>query len=77
VTGFNVYRQLQSGGACATPNSGTYSRVNTSAVTAYAFSDADASLVPSSTYCYAVTALGTGGAEGAFSSATAALIPSP
>jgi len=78
ATGFNVYRLLQTGGACAAPgvpSSTTYTKLNTSQVGTTSYKDDNPTLVPTSTYCYAVTALNSGGAESGFSNVAMATIP--
>lgn len=73
---YNVYRQTQSGGACGVPSSATYTRVNGTSLSTTAFNDANPGLTAADTYCYAVSAVDSGGESG-LSSAVAALIPSP
>jgi hypothetical protein len=73
---YNVYRQTQSGGACGEPSSTTYSRINNSPIGTTAFNDSDPGLGAADTYCYAVSAVDSGGESG-LSGAAAVLIPSP
>lgn len=74
---YNVYRELQSGGACGAPSSATYARLNTSAIGPTNFNDTDPSLVAGDTYCYSVTAVDSGGESPFSSPAISATIPSP
>jgi hypothetical protein len=75
--GYNVYRQLQSSGACAVPSTSTYSLLNNSPISATNFNDTDASLVAGDTYCYAVTAVDSAGQSTFTNPAASAAIPSP
>lgn len=74
---YNVYRQLQSGGACGAPSSTTYTRLNTSPVGSTAYNDTDASLVAGDTYCYSATAVDAAGESAFAAPPAAATLPSP
>jgi hypothetical protein len=65
VTGYNVYRRVGT--------SGTYTKINTSPVTALTFRDSSVTL--NTTYQYAVSALDVSGNESALSSPATAVIP--
>jgi fibronectin type 3 domain-containing protein len=65
VAGYNVYRRVGT--------TGTYTKINTSLVTALTFTDSSIAL--STTYQYAVSALDNSGNESAMSSPATAVIP--
>jgi hypothetical protein len=74
---YNVYRQVQSGGACATPSTTTYSQINSSPVSSTSYNDTGASLVAGDIYCYSLTAVDSGGTSAFVIPPATATIPSP
>jgi hypothetical protein len=72
-----VYRQVQSGGVCATPGSTTYAKLNSSPIRTTTYNDTDPTLVPGNTYCYSVVAVDSGGTSAFTNPPASATLASP
>ncbi len=74
---YNVYRQLQSEGACGTPAASAYTLINSSPISVTYYNDTDPTLMPGDTYCYSVTAVDSGGTSAFAVPPATATLPSP
>jgi hypothetical protein len=79
ATGFQIFRAPVASGFCPTPSAAAYMMIGTATAAATSYADISSTtnlLTAGTTYCYSITAVGTGGTS-AFSNVVTATIPIP